>query len=180
MIRTTNIIKYLAYNILKLKGFVMRNFRPSYSNRRRFNPPMSTCHTIRDVGPQPFITNITELTKKNDNFRTTLWTGTHLQVTLMSLNVGEDIGIEMHPDLDQFIRIEQGDACVMMGRFKDRLDIQQNICADYAFIVPAGTWHNLMNTGCIPLKLYSIYAPPQHPHGAIHVTKCDAIDSEHH
>lgn len=133
---------------------------------------------LRDYGPEPFVVNIEEVTKQNNTFRTALWTGKHLQLTLMSLKVGEDIGLEIHPNLDQFIRIEEGQGVVKMGNRKDRLDFQANVRDDFAFIIPAGTWHNLINTGNKPLKLYSIYAPPQHPHGTVHVTKKDA--EEHH
>lgn len=137
-------------------------------------PPIN----LKDYGPNPFVVNIEEATKQNNYFRIALWTGRYLQLTLMSINVGEDIGLEMHPDLDQFIRIEQGQGLVKMGDRKDRLDFQANVRDDYAFIIPAGKWHNLINTGNKPLKLYSIYAPPQHPYGTVHKTKADA--EEHH
>lgn len=132
---------------------------------------------LKDYGPQPFVVNIEEATKQNTNFRLALWTGQHLQLTLMSINPTEDIGLEIHPNLDQFIRIEQGRGIVKMGDRKDNLDFQANVRDDFAFIIPAGKWHNLINTGNIPLKLYSIYAPPQHPFGTVHTTKKDA---EHH
>lgn len=133
---------------------------------------------LKDYGPEPFVVNIDKATKLNDNFRTALWTGEHLQVTLMSLNPGEDIGAEMHPSVDQFIRIEEGQGLVLMGDRQDKMDFQVKVNDDYAFVVPAGTWHNLRNTGDEPLKLYSIYAPPQHPKGTVHVTKEDAMASE--
>ncbi len=129
---------------------------------------------LRDYGPEPFVVNIEEITKRNNNFRIALWTGNYLQLTLMSINVGEDIGLEVHPDLDQFIRIEQGQGLVKMGDRRDRLDFQRRVYDDYAFIIPAGKWHNLINIGNVPIKLYSIYAPPEHPHGTIHRTKEDA------
>lgn len=133
---------------------------------------------LKDYGPEPFVINIEEATKQNNNFRIALWTGCHLQLTLMSINVGEDIGLEIHPNLDQFVRIEEGQGLVKMGDRKDRLDFQRKVSDDYAFIIPAGKWHNLINTGNKPLKLYSIYAPPQHPFGTVHETKKDA--EEHH
>lgn len=132
---------------------------------------------IKDYGPKPFVVNIEEVTKENNTFRTALWTGEHLQLTLMSIKVGEDIGLEIHPHLDQFIRIEEGQGLVKMGVRKDKLDFQQKVYDDYAFIIPAGTWHNLVNTGTKPLKLYSIYAPPQHPKGTVHKTKADAEEN---
>jgi len=133
---------------------------------------------LKDYGPEPFVVNIEDVTKQNNNFRTALWTGTHLQLTLMSINVGEDIGLENHPNLDQFIRIEEGQGVVMMGDRKDNLNFRRKVYDDYAFIIPAGKWHNLINTGNKPLKLYSIYAPPQHPYGTIHKTKEDAEAAE--
>ena len=127
-----------------------------------------------DRGPEPYVVNIDEATKRNNNFRTALWTGTHLQLTLMSINVGEDIGLEMHPDTDQFLRIEQGQGLVMMGRNRDNLSYQSRVMKDFAILVPAGTWHNVINTGRVPLKLYSIYAPPKHHRGTVQKTKKDA------
>lgn len=131
-----------------------------------------------DAGPCPFVINIEEATKKNNTFRTAIWTGEHLQLTLMSIMPCEDIGLEMHPHVDQFLRLEAGEGLVLMGECKDRLDFQRKVCADDAFVVPAGTWHNLINTGECPIKLYSIYAPPQHPHGTVHCTKEDAMAGE--
>lgn len=133
---------------------------------------------LKDYGPKPFVINIEEATKQNNNYRTALWTGCHLQLTLMSINVGEDIGLEVHPDLDQFIRIEEGQGLVKMGDKKDKLDFQKKVSADFAFIIPAGKWHNLINTGDKPLKLYSIYAPPQHPFGTVHQTQAIAKAAE--
>jgi mannose-6-phosphate isomerase-like protein (cupin superfamily) len=126
---------------------------------------------LKDYGPQSFVVNINEATKQNTNYRTGLWTGSNLQVTLMSIKVGDDIGLEVHPNIDQFIRIEDGKGIVKMGISKDKLDFQANVSDDFAIMIPAGTWHNLINTGNKPLKVYSIYAPPEHPHGVVHVTK---------
>ncbi len=134
---------------------------------------------IKDYGPNPFVINIEEITTSNDTFRTALWTGEHMQLTLMSLEPGEDIGLEMHPDVDQFIRVEEGRGIVMMGESQDMPSFQQPVSADFAFIIPAGTWHNLVNVGSTPLKLYSIYAPPQHPFGTVHETKEIAEEAEH-
>lgn len=137
---------------------------------------------LTDYGPGPFVVDIEEVTKQNNTFRTALWTGSHLQVTLMSINVGEDIGLEIHPTLDQFLRIEEGEGVVQMGDSKDRLDFKKKVSDDYAIMIPAGKWHNLTNTGNQPLKLYSIYAPPQHPYGTVHETKAIAMAAEedHH
>jgi mannose-6-phosphate isomerase-like protein (cupin superfamily) len=97
----------------------------------------------------------------------------------MSIPAGGDIGLEVHPELDQLIRIEHGNALVLMGTEKGRLLDQQRISQGYAVIVPAGTWHNILNTGASPLKLFSIYAPPQHPFGTLQETKQVAEAAEY-
>ncbi|SDM28659.1 cupin domain-containing protein [Sediminibacillus halophilus] len=134
--------------------------------------------SFKDQGRNPYTVNINEVSKSNNTFRTALWTGKHLQVTLMSLLPGEDIGLEIHPEVDQFLRIEQGQGVVQMGRRKGDLNFVRNVYNDSAIMIPAGTWHNLTNTGNSPLKLYSIYAPPNHPFGTVHRTKAEAIAAE--
>ena len=129
---------------------------------------------LKDHGPDPFVINIEEATKQNVYYRIALWTGEYLQLTLMSINIDDDIGLEIHTDHDQFIRIEKGQGMVMMGDDKDQLDFQAKIYDDDAIFIPAGKWHNVINTGRTPLKLYSIYAPPEHPRGTVHKTKEDA------
>ena len=136
-------------------------------------PPMHSF--TKDYGQQPFVVNINKASKQNNTFRTALWTGSHLQVTLMSINVGEDIGLEIHPTTDQFLRIEEGQGIVQMGKAKSNLNFERTVHDDDAIMVPAGTWHNVINTGNRPLKLYSIYAPPEHPFGTVHQTKADAM-----
>jgi mannose-6-phosphate isomerase-like protein (cupin superfamily) len=133
---------------------------------------------LKDYGPRPLVVNIDRATKQNNTFRTALWTGSHFQVTLMSINVGDDIGLEIHPDTDQFIRIEDGQGNVKMGRNKDNLNFEANAYDGFAIMIPAGFWHNIINTGSKPLKVYSIYAPPKHPHGVVHTTKSDAEAAE--
>ncbi len=140
------------------------------------NEIMNNFNNTIDYGPKPFIINIERLTNLNTNFRTTIWTGNNLQLTLMSINPGEEIGLEIHPNKDQFIRVESGEALVKMGDNKDSLDFQGYIYNNFVTIIPAGKWHNIINTGRTPLKVYSIYAPPAHPHGTVHKTK---IDAEH-
>lgn len=134
---------------------------------------------ICDYGPEPLVFNIDHSTNMNRNFRTTLWTGTHMQLTLMSIPVCGDIGIEMHQNVDQFIRIESGRAKVLMGKYKNVLCKEEIVDGNYAIIIPAGTWHNIINIGNRPLKLYSLYAPPNHPFGTIHKTKEDAEHEGH-
>ncbi len=147
-------------------------------NRSRNRNDMD--NELRDYGNYPFVVNIDRITKLNPNYRTALWTGDHLQLTLMSIKPGGDIGLEVHPNLDQFIRIESGNATVRMGRSRNDLAVQRSIDSNYAVIVPAGTWHNIINTGRSPLKLYSIYAPPQHPYGTIQETKEIAEAGKNH
>ena len=133
---------------------------------------------LKDYGPCPFVVNIEEATLQNDFYRIALWTGEYLQLTLMSIDVGDEIGLEFHDNLDQFIRIEEGKGIIMMGDREDQLDFKADVFEDDAIFIPAGKYHNLINTGCTPLKLYSIYAPPEHPRGTVHETKEDAEEDE--
>ncbi len=142
------------------------------SDRGPSYPPQAGAS--EDYGPNPFVVDIEKATLENNYYRTALWTGKHLQLTLMSINPGDDIGLEMHPEVDQFIRIEQGRGIVMMGDSRDNLSYRQRVEDNYAILIPAGKWHNLVNTGREPLKLYSIYAPPNHPFGTVQITKKDA------
>ena len=129
---------------------------------------------IRDYGDGAFIFNINHATERNENFRTTLWTGKYLQLTLMSIPVCGEIGVEMHDDVDQFIRVESGRAKVYTGDCQCNLRERACVDGNDAILIPAGTWHNIVNVGRSPLKLYSLYAPPQHPAGTVHRTKEDA------
>lgn len=133
---------------------------------------------VTDYGGNPFVIDIENAAEANTNYRTALWTGEHLQVTLMSIPVGSDIGLEVHPDTDQFLRIEEGEGTVQMGNRQDNLTIQRHVEEDSAIMVPAGTWHNITNTGDEALKLYTIYAPPHHPFGTVEHTKQEAMQSE--
>ncbi|MBP2079111.1 cupin domain-containing protein [Oceanobacillus polygoni] len=133
---------------------------------------------LKDYGAAPFVVNIENATEQNTNYRTVLWTGNHLQVTLMRISVGEDIGLERHSNLDQFIRIEEGRGLVQMGDHQHVFNFEERVREDDAIMIPAGKWHNLTNIGNEPLQLYSIYAPPEHPHGAVHATKAIALAAE--
>ncbi|MDI4647931.1 cupin domain-containing protein [Cohnella hashimotonis] len=151
---------------------------PSPYGNERFSAQPAPANAIKDYGKQPVVINIEKTAKQNDTFRTAIWTGEHFQVTVMSIPVGSDIGLEVHPHTDQFIRIEEGQGLVQMGKTKDRLDYQVAAGEGDAVMVPAGTWHNVTNTGSQPLKVYVIYAPPQHPFGTVHQTKADAMAAE--
>ena len=133
---------------------------------------------MQDHGPNPYVVDIEELTVTNENFRTAAWTGKNMQMTVMAIQPGDDIGLEVHEDHDQFLRIESGVARVEMGPVADELE-NWEAGDDYAIFVPAGVWHNIVNTGDKPLKLYSIYAPAEHAHGTIHATKTEAEAAEH-
>lgn len=136
-----------------------------YNNQSRRNSRFA------DRGPEPFCISIEKAVCENENFRTALWTGDNLQVTLMSIPVGGEIGLENHRDTDQFLRIESGMGAVKMGCRRDTADFKRQIGAGDAVFIPAGTWHNIVNTGSCPLKVYSVYAPPKHPKGTVHKTK---------
>ena len=129
-----------------------------------------------------WVGDIERETLDNTTFRTVVFTGEHTQLTVMRLAPGEDIGREAHHDRDQFLRIEQGQARIELGRTEDAIDETHEVADDWAVIVPAGVWHNVVNTGSGELKLYSLYSPPEHPDGTVHATKADAMEAEqaHH
>lgn len=133
--------------------------------------------TTSDYGPNPFIVDINQWARQNSCFRTTLWTGRHLQVTLMCIPVASDIGLEVH-HVDQYIRIECGCGLAMMGNREDKLTYKKAVYENYVVFVPAGTWHNIVNTGNRPLKVSSLYAPPEHAPGTVHATKEIAEEEE--
>ena len=126
-----------------------------------------------------WIADIEQATLDNDTFRTVLFTGEHTQLTVMRLSAGEDIGLEAHDDIDQFLRIEQGSARVELGRTEGSVDETHEVADDWAVIIPAGIWHNVVNTGDGDLKLYSLYSPPEHPPQTVHRTKAEADAAEH-
>lgn len=117
--------------------------------------------------------NIEDLTLNNSYFRQVLFTGQNCQLVLMSLKPGEEIGAEVHPNVDQFFRIEKGMAKVVVGENEEH-----NVGDGDAIIIPAGTKHNVINTSNEDLKLYTIYSPPNHPDGTIHKTKAEAAAAE--
>ncbi len=120
-----------------------------------------------------FSGNIDQLTLGNEFFRKVIYTGPHSQLVLMSLKPDEEIGFEVH-EVDQFFRVEQGVSKFILG------DEEFVVEVDHAVIVPAGTRHNVINTGTKDLKLYTIYSPPNHKDGTIHETKHDAMVAEEH
>lgn len=127
-----------------------------------------------DHGPNPYVLDIEATTVENEAFRDTLWTGQFLQMTVMAIPAGGEIGAEVHEDHDQFLRLEAGRGRIMIGESEDNLDIDQEVEDDLAIFVPAGKWHNFVNEGGETVKLYSIYAAPDHVKGTFHQTKEDA------
>jgi mannose-6-phosphate isomerase-like protein (cupin superfamily) len=125
-----------------------------------------------------WVGDIERTTLENETFRTVLFTGRHTQLTVMRLQPGEEIGREAHPHLDQFIRVEKGQARVEFGSGEDWIDETHDIWDDWAVVVPAGVWHNVTNTGPGDLKLYSLYSPPEHPARTVHRTKAEAQAAE--
>jgi len=121
-----------------------------------------------------FVENIEQLTTGNMHFRRVVYTGKHLQLVLMTLKPGEEIGAEVHEGHDQFFRVESGAGEVIIDG--DR----RPIADDDAIIVPAGARHNVVNTGSEPLQLYTLYAPPEHRDGVVHPTKAEADASDEH
>jgi mannose-6-phosphate isomerase-like protein (cupin superfamily) len=120
---------------------------------------------------------IEKQTLENDYFRQVLFTGKYAQLVVMSLKAGEEIGNEVHPHVDQFFRIEQGEATFVLN------DSEKHVAGDGdAVIVPAGAYHNIINTGKGAMKLYTVYSPPNHPDGTVHKTKteADAAETEEH
>jgi len=134
---------------------------------------------LSDHGQKPYVLDIEDTTLQNPNFRSTLWTGKHLQLTVMCIPVGGDIGLEIHPDNDQFLRIEQGECKIVMGPKKDELTFSATGSASTGIFVPCGTWHNVINTGDVELKVYTLYGPSHHPKGTIHKTQHDAETDPH-
>ena len=121
-----------------------------------------------------FVDDIEDLTESNKDFRRVLYTGKNLQLVLMSLKAGEEIGEEVHAGHDQFFRVEKGKGEVWIDGERTKIK------SDDAIIVPAGAKHNVINTGDKSLKLYTLYGPPDHKDGVVHKTKADAEASEEH
>lgn len=120
-----------------------------------------------------FVQNIEDIVNKNKEFREVLYTAGNLQLVVMSLNPREEIGLELH-ELDQFFRVEEGIGEALLE------GTRTSISAGFVVIVPAGTLHNIINTGRVPLKLYTLYAPPNHRDGVVHHTRVEAEkDNEH-
>ncbi|TPG52648.1 cupin domain-containing protein [Sphingomonas glacialis] len=141
---------------------------------------VGTDSRIKDVGPQPQSFDLESATRDNAEYRSVAWSGRYLQVTLMSIPVGGDVGLEAHPQTDQFLRLDAGRGRVQMGAAKDRLTFEKDVSDGWCVLVPAGTWHNITNTGTTPMQLYTVYAPAHHRLDAVQATaaaaKADQVD----
>lgn len=130
----------------------------------------TTDAAVLDIGPEPQSFNIERTTNENPNYRAVAWSGRYLQVTLMSIPVGGDIGLEVHPETDQFLRLETGKGRVQMGAAKNQLTFDETVSDGWCVLVPAGTWHNITNMGATPMQVYAIYAPAHHRPGKVQST----------
>jgi mannose-6-phosphate isomerase-like protein (cupin superfamily) len=134
----------------------------------------TTAHAIEDIGPQPQSFDIERATRVNTNYRSVAWSGRYLQVTLMSIPVGGEIGLEAHPETDQFLRLDAGSGRVQMGPAKDKLTFEKNVSNGWCVLVPAGTWHNITNIGATPMQVYAIYSPAHHQPRKVQATAAAA------
>jgi mannose-6-phosphate isomerase-like protein (cupin superfamily) len=121
-----------------------------------------------------FVGNVEKLTEENNDFRRVLYTGHNLQLVLMALQPGDEIGEEVHDDVDQFFRIETGEGEVWID------GTANPVKADDGIVVPQGARHNVVNSGSETLRLYTIYSPPEHIDGTVHVTRADALAAHEH
>jgi mannose-6-phosphate isomerase-like protein (cupin superfamily) len=133
---------------------------------------------IEDIGPLPHSFDMEQATTANPDYRSVAWSGRYLQVTLMSIPVGGDIGLEAHPETDQFIRLEAGKGRVRMGTSADHLTLDRDVSDGWCVLVPAGTWHNIANTGSSPMQLYTIYAPAHHKPAKVQATQAIAASDD--
>ena len=131
---------------------------------------MSEQIDLSDHGPAPYVVNIEDATLQNSNYRSTLWTGKYMQLTVMAIAPGDDIGLEVHEDHDQFLRIEEGRGRAQLGPAEDDLSFDREVGDDDLVMVPAGQWHNITNIGDEPMQVYAIYAPAHHQPGKVHAT----------
>jgi mannose-6-phosphate isomerase-like protein (cupin superfamily) len=134
----------------------------------------SVAKRIVDIGPKPQAFDIERATKENSDYRSVAWSGRYLQVTLMSIPAGRSVGLEAHPQTDQFLRLDAGGGRVQMGATKDDLTFEREVSDGWCVLVPAGTWHNITNTGTTPMKVYTIYAPAHHAPGKVQATSAAA------
>lgn len=134
---------------------------------------------VKDIGPRPQSFDIEQATKENTDYRSVAWSGRYLQLTLMAIPAGGEIGLEAHPETDQFLRLDAGSGRVQMGPAKDDLPFRMEVTDGWCVLVPAGTWHNITNTGTTPMQIYTIYAPAHHAPDKVQATMAiAAVDTD--
>lgn len=149
-----------------------------YRNYNKFHMASNISNNIdyagvRDYSNEFFSADLNKIVINNENFRTALWTGNNLQLTLMCINPKESIGTEIHQNVDQFFMVTSGNGMILMGNNQSMSEYKSKLDSGTVAIVPAGKWHNVINIGETPLKLFSIYAPPQHKKETIHKRKVE-------
>lgn len=143
----------------------------NYEENRYYTCNYCEMRCKNEHGGEVYVANTEKMAYKNRNFRESIWTGRYLQATLMSISCGDEIGVEMHSDTDQYIRVEYGNAIALTGTCEHHLCQRQKLRQGEVIFIPAGTWHNIINTGRCTLKLLSIYAPPHHPRCTVEKNK---------
>jgi mannose-6-phosphate isomerase-like protein (cupin superfamily) len=160
--------------------FLILSFLVGFNNYGGNEGRGSMTDDHKDTGGSPWVLDIEEATIENNSYRIAKWSGEYLQMVLMSIGPGEVIDLEIHEHHDQFIRIEKGEARVLMGKTEDDLDFDKIVSGDWAVFIPAGYWHQVINTGNTDLKLYTIYAPGEHERGTHHESYQEAAEHHHH
>lgn len=158
---------------LDCQGNQLYNHLEYYENHDNSYCDMCNRRCRNEHGGEVYSFNVEKSAYKNDNFRESIWTGEHLQMTLMSIPCSHDIGIEIHHDTDQYIRVEHGYAYVLTGYDPKCLKNKKKLYQGDAIFIPAGTWHNVVNAGRCDLKLSSVYAPPHHPRCTVEKHRTD-------
>jgi mannose-6-phosphate isomerase-like protein (cupin superfamily) len=170
LLSSKRVLSFFAFVLILSLGFALNNHRET----EEFG---SEANEDGDKGKSPWVLDIEEGTVSNTDYRHAKWTGEYMQMVFMSLKPGEIIDLEMHKGHDQFIRIEQGNARILMGETKEKLSFDEKISDDWAAFIPAGYWHKVENTGNNDLKLYTIYSPSEHPAGTVRKTYQEARDN---
>lgn len=170
LLMNKRVLSFFAFVLILSLGFAL-------NNNRETEEFVLTADDEGDKGKSPWVLDIEEATVSNTNYRNAQWTGEYMQMVLMSLKPGEIIDLEVHKGHDQFIRIEQGDARILMGKTENQLSFDEKISDDWAAFIPAGYWHTVENTGKTDLKLYTIYSPSEHPAGTVRKTYEEARDN---
>lgn len=129
---------------------------------------------FKETDQQPFVIDFKELVMENDSYRKVIWTGNHIQALIMSIPENEEAGTEVHHNIDQYTRIEDGQGVCRMGPSPDEFTYERAITTNDTIFIPGNMWHNIINTGGRPLKLYTIYSIPEYAEGTIHHTREDA------